>query len=169
MKKTVKNRAFTLIELLISVLIIGILAAVAIPQYQAVIDKAHLAVYVSAAKQIRQAQETYYLEHGQYARHLNDLDIDYQNVCGEKSKNSNFTKQCPGHFIIDNYAGAQTPATSLVYIHFCPTTDTHDALTCRNNAEAIIYFYYNHHSSRPGQIRCEFYTARGKHLCSNFN
>ena len=55
---------FTLIELLVVVLIIGILAAIALPQYQKAVEKSRLAEALQNAKLIEECFNWYILEHG---------------------------------------------------------------------------------------------------------
>jgi len=57
---------FTLIELLIVVVIIGILAAIAIPKFSSTREKAYTASIRSDLRHVANLQESYFAEHHQY-------------------------------------------------------------------------------------------------------
>ena len=67
---------FTLIELLVVVLIIGILAAIALPQYNKVITKVRLTEYETNLNTIYRAMQACELARGS-ACYVEDLDIDF--------------------------------------------------------------------------------------------
>ena len=71
------NSAFTLIELLVVVLIIGILAAVALPQYQKAVKRARFATLKNITRALANAEETYYLANGKYTVDVEELDIAF--------------------------------------------------------------------------------------------
>lgn len=75
MGNTNTRRGFTLIELLIVVLIIGVLAAIAVPQYQKAVMKSRFSALMPIAKSIANGNEVYYMEHGTYASNPTSLDV----------------------------------------------------------------------------------------------
>ena len=66
MSTRLNSLGFTLIELLIAIAIIGVLAAIAIPQFAAYRQKAHNAAALSDLRTSKSFVEAYYLEHYYY-------------------------------------------------------------------------------------------------------
>ena len=71
---------FTLIELLVVVLIIGILAAVAVPQYQKAVAKSRAMQLLTLVKSVATAQQAYYLANGEYATQFGELSLDIDSL-----------------------------------------------------------------------------------------
>ncbi len=78
-----KKQAFTLIELLVVVLIIGILSAVALPQYTKAVEKSKSAEGLTNLKAVVQASEIYNMENQSYPA-LGDWDSITISFPGER-------------------------------------------------------------------------------------
>ena len=82
---------FTLIELLVVVLIIGILAAMAMPQYFKAVERSRMTEAVTLMDSIAKAQRRKFLQTNHYARNFKGLDVSPKGATGR----SYYTKGDP--------------------------------------------------------------------------
>ena len=100
------NKAFTLIELLVVVLIIGILAAVALPQYQKVVEKSRATEAFQLLKTVDNAVDAYHLASGEWPKTFDELAIEipwtgrekaYSNAISDARSNGTWSVQLEGN------------------------------------------------------------------------
>lgn len=103
------NKGFTLIELLVVVLIIGILAGVALPQYEKSVMKSRMAAAVPIAKSIKDNLTMFHLSNGRYPTAFEFPDmVDF----GEKNCSNN--KCRIGNYVI-GYVSGNSPLVGVIY------------------------------------------------------
>jgi type IV pilus assembly protein PilE len=87
------NRGFTLIELLIVIVIVGILAAIAVPVYTNYMQRARRADAKTALEQLRAAQEMRRAERGSYSTDITELQNTWgvPSVAGPPSGTPDYT------------------------------------------------------------------------------
>lgn len=95
------KKGFTLIELLVVVLIIGILAAVAVPQYKKAVEKSRATQALTLLKSVAEAYKTNLMATGSRATTFDKLDIDipftgttkWHNVLSDAHSNKDWSLQ----------------------------------------------------------------------------
>ena len=145
-----KNAGFTLIELLVVVLIIGILAAVALPQYEKAVAKSRVAEAQILLDAIMKAQIVYQMANGQMASKLSDLDIDLP--CELDDEDTHPTYICNNWHLDIIY-----PDSSARYIEIFP----------RNNKSGLSGFALSYRSNGKRYCRALKNSELENFLCKD--
>ena len=146
------KQAFTLIELLVVVLIIGILAAVALPQYQKAVWKSRFTQAKTLAHSLAEAEEIYYMANGKYTDDFEELSIDLPAT----SFNRGF------HWAVFPWGYCQ------LY-----SVNGRSEVSCdlkRNGANYLRYYIsFDHSWYDPGKRTCLAYGKSGKPAAGDIN
>ena len=156
-----KNQAFTLIELLVVVLIIGILAAIALPQYQKAVEKARIAEAVVNLRAIANAHQVYYLANGVY---LGPSDMDKLDV---QVEGEIFTRFSGNRVRIKDFVYAPNGSGDATGV-FGPYL----AIATRTNAQNEEVYRLDIRQSSPNRIGCASLAAASsmqQKLCRAIN
>ena len=140
-----KFGGFTLVELLIVVLIIGILAAIAYPQYKKAVWRSRASEMMTQARILGQAQERYVMANGKKPTRIDELDVSYDgwevplSICGMATPSAAQRKNVSKHYhvILHNtgatfqggmwvssaiFSDGEYKCEGVAYVHYLPAS-----------------------------------------------
>jgi len=130
---------FTLIELLVVVLIIGILAAVALPQYQVAVAKSKFTKLIPTVKAMKDGMEMYYLANGGYPPDYDGAtDVGFAVEVATDCSGHDGTSWiiCPNGIYFDRMDGGKLTVAGM------------------DSNIKLAYLMWLDNSGHPGEIRC---------------
>ena len=144
------SQGFTLLELLVVVLIIGILAGIALPQYKMAVGKARFSELKIITKNVQEAAQRYYLVNNTYVGAKNNLDIEIPNdiECSIWNENQQAYIACRKYIfnkLTWYYVDRETGVPSICLVHSIDKTDSANKLcqkeTGRKPTDTYPYIY----------------------------
>ena len=151
-----KTNGFTLIELLVVVLIIGILSAVALPQYNRAVLKARYSELQTIISAYKTVAETYYMANGSYPDYWTDMDLEPPAGCTADNNISGMLRCSSKSFAVDLYNN-----NNKNFVGFYQP----------NNKMKAAYVQWLDVSDKPAQRECWAVTgdADARALCKSLN
>ena len=145
------NKGFTLIELLVVVLIIGILAAMAMPQYFKAVERSRMTEADTLLGSIAQAQRRKFLQRNSFTEKYTGLDVSPKGSSGS----TYYTKGATGNGFTVTLSG---------------TTFTGGKATATRSAGSatLQYAYELSRYYQGDNVSCKGTNAAGKELCADF-
>ena len=114
-KEKMRRGGFTLLELLMVVIIIAILAAVALPQYLKLAERARMSEALSLLGELRTSELRYFPENSTYTKVFGELDLD-PTLAGEMAGTTKFAYSFPfvnaTTFVVAATRGPAPPVTA---------------------------------------------------------
>lgn len=143
------KKGFTLIEMLMTILILAILVAVALPQYELVVDQSRWSTMLPGSRTLKEAQERIFMNSSHYENEANNLDI---NIPGE-------------------YEGDKIVSSAITYT--LSNTDEGAMVTATHThlPGVILQQYLMASSNFPNDLHCKALTAniRALRLCEQLS
>ena len=147
---------FTLIELLVVVLIIGILAAMALPQYFKAVERSRMTDAITIMDSVAKAQRRKLMQTNRYARNFEGLDVSPKGAKGENY----YTKGDPrtgaggkNGFLI-SLSGIMVFATRVFDGNWA--------------SDSLQYQYYLYRYYQSDNVSCYGNNQAGRELCADF-
>ena len=147
---------FTLIELLVVVLIIGILAAMAMPQYFKAVERSRMAEAITIMDSVVKAQRRKFLQTNRYASRFEGLDVSPKGAARDRY----FTKGDPsgrggnGFIITLTYGGSSVTASRM--------------FNGSSSSSSLQYQYQLKRDYQSDYTSCWGMNQAGKELCADF-
>ncbi|MDY2939637.1 MAG: prepilin-type N-terminal cleavage/methylation domain-containing protein [Elusimicrobiaceae bacterium] len=151
---------FTLIELLVVVLIIGILAAMALPQYFKAVERSRMAEAVTIMDSITKSQRRKWMQTNRYAEDFRGLDVSPKGA----TANLYFTKGDP-----QTGAGGNGFQIWMSFGWFISSYVEADRVLDRNARHPSLQYKYTLvRFYQSDNVTCEGRNEAGKELCADF-
>lgn len=154
------KKGFTLIELLVVVLILGILAAMAMPQYFKAVERSRMSEAVSLLGSIAQAQQRKYLQTNRYSTTYNGLDVAPAGASGA----TYYTKGSVTAGTNGNGFGVALSGTAYTDGHAIATREANGV----SNDAGLNYQYSLIRYYASDLTQCNGANANGQALCADF-
>ena len=141
---------FTLTEILVVILIIGILAAVAIPLYEKAVATTRFSGLMPVARSIKTGEEAYWMANGGYSSDLTKLDIELPNLTLDDND-------------FYHYGNGQKITVNI--------DSTHENVRMTDDRVDNVRYvaYFDRSVNFPGETHCEALTSNpnAKQICEN--
>ena len=151
---------FTLIELLVVVLIIGILAAMAMPQYFKAVERSRMAEAITIMDSIVKAQRRKFMQTNRYALTFEGLDVSPKGATGVEyfTKGDPRTGEGGNGFRIDMYYAPFTYSNLTVF----------RMVDGDFRSNSLQYKYSLQRYYQSDNVSCWGSNQAGRELCADF-